>query len=186
MRSKDALSTLSLAILGLISKAPCSGYDLRKLFSSSPIGAFSSSPGAIYPALKRCESNGWLRSDIDSTSVLRPRQVFHLTEKGREVLKNKLTQSVEVDDVIRRREDLILRFAFMDGILNVNEIIRFLEGYVRTMEDYLETLNEHRKILQTTAPRCGILALEQGIESFKSDIGWGRKAILEFHAGMNK
>ncbi|MHC4537428.1 MAG: PadR family transcriptional regulator, partial [Planctomycetota bacterium] len=60
MNENNSISTLSLAVLGLIAQKPHSGYDLRKVFSTTPLGHFSSSPGAIYPALKRIEKSGWV------------------------------------------------------------------------------------------------------------------------------
>jgi hypothetical protein len=36
----------------LLHQQPRSGYDLRKIFESSPIAYYSDSPGAIYPALR--------------------------------------------------------------------------------------------------------------------------------------
>ena len=70
MNKKTTLSTLSLAVLGLIQQEPRSGYDLRKIFSTTPMGHFSTSPGAIYPALKRIEKSGWIRGNIDNNKEL--------------------------------------------------------------------------------------------------------------------
>ena len=61
MKQETGLSTLSLAILGLIHQQPQTGYDIRKLFATTPLGHISNSPGAIYPALKRIEDAGWIR-----------------------------------------------------------------------------------------------------------------------------
>ncbi len=72
MNENNNISTLSLAVLGLIVQRPRSGYDLRKVFSTTPMGHFSSSPGAIYPALIRIEKNGWVRGSIDTKKALRP------------------------------------------------------------------------------------------------------------------
>lgn len=48
-------SPLECALLGLLHQMPRSGYNLRKTFSSSPLAAFSDSPGAVYPALRQLE-----------------------------------------------------------------------------------------------------------------------------------
>jgi DNA-binding PadR family transcriptional regulator len=185
MKTSDALSTLSLAILGLISKSPSTGYDLRKLFASSPIGAFSSSPGAIYPALKRCEKNGWLSNDIDNSTKLRPRQVFSLTDTGREVLRKELLQHVDVEAVIRHQRDLILRFAFMDDMLSRQEIRAFLEAYASAMEDYLGMLEQHKPLMPSDTPLCGFLAMEQGMDGYRANVRWARRALLKFQTETN-
>jgi hypothetical protein len=46
------IPALGYALLGLLMK-PSSGYDLRKIFSSTSMKTYSGSPGAIYPALRR-------------------------------------------------------------------------------------------------------------------------------------
>ena len=117
MNQKTDISTLSLAIMGLIAQKPQSGYDIRKTFATTPMGHFSNSPGAIYPALKRLEKDGWVRGKVDSETVLRPRKVYELTRSGRAALKRYLAGPVTRDDVIWRMEDLMLRFALMDGIV---------------------------------------------------------------------
>ncbi len=58
MNDTVSLTPLRLAILGLVAMHPQSGYDLRKIFETTPMGNFSSSPGAIYPALKSLEKKG--------------------------------------------------------------------------------------------------------------------------------
>lgn len=176
MNENETLSTLSLAILGLLSASPSSGYDLRKVFMNTPMGVFSSSPGAIYPALKRCEKSGWIRGDIDNSTTLRPRQVFHLTDKGLSLLKKVLSQAVTVEDAMQRPEDLLLRFAFMDGLLSDDEILAYLESYLSSMETYLETLEETRQSMTFESKNCAYLALEQGLMSYQTNIQWARHA----------
>jgi len=55
---------LGYALLGLIHQKPSSGYDLRKTFAETAMGNYSDSPGAIYPALERLESQGLVRGVI--------------------------------------------------------------------------------------------------------------------------
>ncbi|MDH5368031.1 MAG: PadR family transcriptional regulator, partial [Cyclobacteriaceae bacterium] len=51
-------TSLDYAILGLVHILPQSGYAIRKQFELTAIGNYSSSPGAIYPALKRLQKFG--------------------------------------------------------------------------------------------------------------------------------
>jgi len=106
-------SALSFALLGLIGKAELSGYDLRKIFASTPMRSFSDSPGAIYPALQRLERKGFLRGRRDGAGG-RKRVVFAVTARGRSEFGKWLAQPITRDDVIRRMDTLILKFAFLD------------------------------------------------------------------------
>ena len=87
MKPETDLSTLSLAILGLISQRPLTGYDLRKVFLTTPMGHFSSSPGAIYPALRRIEDAGWVRGRTGESKTRRERVVYEIAARGLAVLK---------------------------------------------------------------------------------------------------
>jgi PadR family transcriptional regulator PadR len=44
------------------------------------------SPGTLYPALLRMETNGWLKRTIDAPHA-RARQAFRITPEGRRLLK---------------------------------------------------------------------------------------------------
>jgi DNA-binding PadR family transcriptional regulator len=64
------IPSLGYALLGLLQK-PSSGYDLRKVFSSTSMKTYSDSPGAIYPALRRLEHRGLVRGTIEEGSGMR-------------------------------------------------------------------------------------------------------------------
>jgi DNA-binding PadR family transcriptional regulator len=67
---------LEYAVLGLLHQSEQSGYDLRKVFAATALGNYSSSPGTVYPALKRLEKRGLVGGRIDDRTFLRPRKVF--------------------------------------------------------------------------------------------------------------
>lgn len=78
------------AILGLLSLAPMSGYEIRKVAANS-IGHFwSESYGQIYPTLRELVAAGLARPRSRRGRVLdggrRDRQEYQITDEGREVL----------------------------------------------------------------------------------------------------
>lgn len=182
MKQKTDISTLSLAIMGLISQTPQTGYDIRKTFSTTPLGHFSSSPGAIYPALKRLEKGGWIRGKVDDGQALRPRMVYELTEEGREVLKRHLLRAVSRDDVVWHMEDLMLRFSLMDGLVGRAATLRFLRGFATELEAYVGHLRSFLAGARESMPTSGRLAMENGIESYEMNAAWARRAIEELEA----
>ena len=179
MTEKPAISTLVLAILGLLWQKPMSGYDVRKVFATTAMGHFSDSPGAIYPALKRCQQNGWLHGDVENEESMRPRQVYSLTRTGREALKAHLSQPVSTDDVIRRLGELMLRFAFYDDVLGREPTRRFLTAYHSKVQMVLQGLREQAKSLEKDLTPTSRLALEHGIESYEMEARWARRALEE-------
>ena len=74
------------ALLGLLSMAPMSGYDIRTMISQS-IGHFwSESFGQIYPALKRLTAEGFVEKKTERQTGRPDRHVYSLTKTGRERL----------------------------------------------------------------------------------------------------
>ena len=88
------VSLLGYALLGLLAQKRASGYDLRKMFTSTPMQTFSDSPGAIYPALRRLQEAGLIRGKVEESSGLRRRQVFALTAEGSAALREWLNEPV--------------------------------------------------------------------------------------------
>ena len=179
MNENNNISTLSLAVLGLIAQKPHSGYDLRKVFSTTPLGHFSSSPGAIYPALKRIEKSGWVCGSIDNKKTLRPKMVYRITKKGKDVLKQHLLQTVTRDDVIWRMDDLKLRFSFMDNVVGRKKTLQFLKEFMIEVESYHRSLQEYLQDVKGDISTCGKLAMENGIETYKMNAKWIKRAIQE-------
>jgi len=179
MNENNNISTLSLAVLGLITQKPRSGYDLRKVFSTTPMGHFSSSPGAIYPALKRIEKNGWVRGSIDNKKTLRPKMVYRITKKGMDVLKQHLLQPVTRDDVIWRMDDLMLRFAFIEQVVGRKRTLQFLKEFQSEIDSHHRSLRQYLDEVKEFISPCGRLAMENGIEIYKMNAKWAKRAIKE-------
>jgi len=176
MNTSVTLTPLRLAILGLVDMHPQSGYDLKKVFETTPMGNFSSSPGAIYPALKSLEKQSWIAGNPENTGSLRPRLVYAITEEGANVLTAELKKPVTHDELIWHFDLVMLRFAFIER-LGHEEALRFL-GEFRTeataYSSYLENLRE--SISEQLSP-CGLLALEHGVQNFKGNVSWAEHAI---------
>ena len=179
MEKRTPLSTLSLAILGLIAQEPRSGYDLRRLFSTTPMGHFSSSPGAIYPALSRIEARGWVKGKVDKSKALRPRKLYEITREGQDVLKAYLLLPVARDDVVWHMDDLMLRFAFMDEAVGRKSTVRFLKELLSAIEPYVGSLRQYLDEVKDQMSPCGKLAMENGIAGYEMNAKWARRAIKE-------
>jgi DNA-binding PadR family transcriptional regulator len=179
MKSRSP-SRLGYALLGLIRIEPRSGYDLRKLFETTPMGHYSSSPGAIYPALKRLEEQGLIVGEIADGDTLRPRRVYSATRSGIETLRAWVSQEVLRDDLLRRDDELMLRFALMGSVVDSRTTRRFLEQMLEILDTYIPELERVLAALPTEGQPHGHLALAAGIASYKARRRWLRNAIREF------
>jgi DNA-binding PadR family transcriptional regulator len=156
---------------------PRSGYDVKKTFTTTPMGRFSDSPGSIYPALRRLEQAGLVQGAVDDSRPLRPRKVFRLTRKGQVALERWVSKPVERDDLVRRGEQLMLRFAFMETLVAPDVVIRFLTELRSTIQSYVEELEQHLASAGAGMSLHGRLALEGGIEGHRAHALWSDKAL---------
>jgi DNA-binding PadR family transcriptional regulator len=178
----DKIPLLGYAVLGLLQHEPLSGYGVRKIFSSSPMGTYSDSPGAIYPALQRLEKAGLIRGRVEDGSGLRRKKVYRPTEAGIIALKQWLEQPVTQDDVFRHLEELMLRFSFMDQVIGSTGALRFLHSFQTQLQAYVPTLRKYHNALQAEMPLSGILALESGIRGYETLSEWCEYAIKTYES----
>src|SRR5882757_4251277 len=86
MGRKLASADLQLLILGLLAEKPRHGYEVIKELDERSKGFYVPSPGMVYPALTYLEEIGHATIEADGT-----RKLYHITEVGREHLKENRT-----------------------------------------------------------------------------------------------
>ena len=170
-------TSLGFALLGLLHKQPASGYELRKIFQTTPMAHYSSSPGAIYPALRKLEHQGLIVGAVDRSQTLRPRKTFKPTRSGSRALQNWLDQPLTRDDVAFRLDELLLRFAFMANFPPAERTKAFLRDLTRELVSYIDDLQRELEALPPGPPPHPRLAVECGIESFRAHARWARRAL---------
>lgn len=73
---------LRLVILNLIAEKPRHGYEIIKAIEDSVSGAYSPSPGVIYPTLTLLEELGYVTATVEGSKKL-----HEITAEGRDFLK---------------------------------------------------------------------------------------------------
>jgi PadR family transcriptional regulator, regulatory protein AphA len=177
--SRANIPSLGYALLGLLQK-PSSGYDLRKVFSSTSMKTYSDSPGAIYPALGRLEKAGLIRGSIEERSGLRRRQVFRLTPKGLSELKQWITSPVTREDLVWGQQDIMLRFAFSETVLGPAASIDLLQSLEVALTSYIAALREEFEVIKPVVPVSGRLAFECGIRGTECLLEWTHNALATY------
>jgi len=173
------IPSLGYALLGLLQK-PSSGYDLRKVFSSTSMKTYSDSPGAIYPALARLEKAGLIRGSIEEGSGLRRRQVFRLTPKGFAELKKWIARPITREDLVRGAQEIMLRFAFSETVIGPEASIQLLQSLAAALESYIEALHGEFEGIKLVVPVSGRLAFECGIRGTEGLLDWTRYALATY------
>lgn len=167
---------LGYAILGVIQNQPLSGYRIRKMFEETALGNYSSSPGSIYPALKRLQKFELVEKVKLSDSI---KSQFQITQNGKQILQTWLSKPLEKKEVEKKIDELFLRFAFMDTLVDYKHKIIFLKSFRDLLSSYIGELQEYHRNESNNMPLHGRLAYEYGIESNKTALKWCKKALLQ-------
>jgi PadR family transcriptional regulator AphA len=125
---------LRFAILGALSQAPASGYDLVRQFDKKLNFVWWASQGAIYGELPRMQAEGLI---APYSSGPRGRQSYEITTAGRTALQDWLRATPER----RPRDDLVLRI-FSLWLLPPDDAADYLDGLA---DQYREQLSEYRR-----------------------------------------
>ncbi len=164
------------AVLGMLSIAPMSGYDIRKE-SEQSIGYFwSESFGQIYPALRDLRAEGLIRRRPGKSNGNRERQVYEITERGREALE---AWRAEPPRETPYRNELLLKLFFGRADAVAHE-----PGWIeKVLEEQQADLREFERIRaeiekeQHDHPSSPfwLIALSYGEHHARAIVKWGRE-----------
>lgn len=131
------------AILGLLCWKPMSGYDIKKMVEVALTYFWSESYGQIFPVLNRLIVDGLATKQLDPASGGRRRQVYTVTQTGRETFREWLEQPSAKPQL---RDEMKLKF-FLSARTTVADGVRLLEQHLAQQEEHLEMLRESELIL---------------------------------------
>jgi DNA-binding PadR family transcriptional regulator len=110
------LSPTAYVILGMVSREPRSGYEIKALVDNTTRFFWAASYGQIYPELKRLSDAGLLEG-VAAPRGERKRTVYTITADGEAALKDWLRQAPET---VEMREEGLLKL-FFSGVLPPEE-----------------------------------------------------------------
>ena len=177
------------AILGMLSLAPMSGYDIRKEAATS-IGYFwSESYGQIYPALRELKTRGWIRRRAGRSGGRRDRHVYEITERGREALASWRAEPPR-DAPFRNELLLKLFFGRADAVAHepgwIEKVLEEQKADLREFERIRAEIEKEQH--DHPSSPFWLIALSYGEHHARAVLRWGRetqKALraLEREAG---
>lgn len=138
---------LRLVLLHLISEKPSHGYELIKEIEERLAGAYSPSPGVIYPTLTLLEEI----NQIAATEQDGPRKQFTITDEGRAHLK---ANAAAVDLALMRMHEARTRQAAIDAppLVRAMENLKLaLRLRLKSGTETPETINRMTAILDQAA-----------------------------------
>lgn len=91
---------LRLVVLGLIAEEPRHGYDVIKALEAKFQGAYSPSPGAIYPMLQMLEESDLVVSEANGN-----KRLFSITEQGKAFIEENRAELDRINAQIDQASD---------------------------------------------------------------------------------
>jgi PadR family transcriptional regulator, regulatory protein AphA len=178
------ITDFQYALLGLLAFRPMSGYDVKRAFAGSPLGRYSSSSGAIYPALVRLEKLGLVSASVEREHELRPRKVYVPAPAGLRALDAWLGRLVDRTLIERDMSQVLLRFALMEARLDRDQVIAFLESVAAGLQGYLADLESYSVAAQASFLRHRRLAMQFGLDSVRTQLDWACAALVEMRSAV--
>jgi DNA-binding PadR family transcriptional regulator len=166
-------------ILGLLHKRPFSGYEIKHTFHTLFTLFFNASYGTIYPTLSKMEKLGYITKKTIPQDNRPVKNVFTLTDKGREQFKDYLQSPLE-DEVYR--SDFLVRLYFGEH-LDPAAAIQWMEKMLKDDKSNLSVLEEKKTQYWELMNPTQQIGLSMGIEQLKTRIrvlkeGLGRLEAL--------
>ena len=161
--------SLKHAILGFLSFAPFSGYDLKKAFDRSVQHFWPANQSQIYRTLAELSDEGLVEKEIIEREERLDMKIYSITAKGREALHHWLSTPLpEQDD----REPFLIQVYF-GGKLTDEELVSLLGHKLKATEErlavyravYQFSQNTPSKVNDPRAVFLSLLTLEAGYRS---------------------
>lgn len=173
--------SLKHAILGFLSLAPFSGYDLKKNFDRSVQHFWPANQSQIYRTLAELEEGGFVEKEVIEREERLDMKIYNITEAGRDELHQWLSTPLPEHDT---REPFLIQVYF-GGKLSDSEILNILNHKLRELEERLAVYEAVYQMSQTSPGKVkdkrtvffGLLTLELGYINVQSDAAWLRSAI---------
>jgi DNA-binding PadR family transcriptional regulator len=181
------LTSFEHILLGLICIEPSAGYDLKRIFATTPMGVYQPSSGTLYPALRRLELSGLIQEQAppgQGGQSARQRRVYEPTPAGRAAHLSWLRTPVEPATVARDLGLHLMRFVMMEHLFPPEEVTAFLRSFAAALTDFTEGLERYAAAAEVS-DRHPRLALDHGLAVHRASLDWAERTITALDAAGN-
>lgn len=167
------------ALLGMLSLANGSGYDIKKRMENSTNHFWSEGDGAIYPILNQLLDEGMVTFKVENADTGKPKKTYTITDDGLTELQDWLMMSPEYNS---GRDELLLKIFFGNNV--DKEVIKaHIENYrLRIQANIDQYLNIETKFKEEKIDSKNIfqyLTLKAGIIYSQAGLTWCDEVLKE-------
>ena len=152
------MSSIDLIVLGCVAKQPRSAYDIQKDVEEHNLSEWTRiSIPSIYKKVLRLKEQGYIAGDEVAGERFATKNVYHITDKGREYLESLMTeQSLKPPKVLLDFNAVICNLNKVDKPTALVLIKNIISGIEESKQYYHSALKEHADI-----PLVGRTIMEQ-------------------------
>ena len=167
---------LDCVILGLLSHEDLTGYEIKKRMDTALTYFWGASFGSIYPTLGELVDRGFaIRKECGENK--RNKQIYSITEAGKEYLREWLKLPVEKDEL---RYETLLKL-FFGNEEGEAQAIAHIEAFREKTEKDMAFLLEAKRRLEANTANDGthkyyLLTVEFGLYTFRAYLEWCEEA----------
>jgi DNA-binding PadR family transcriptional regulator len=180
----DGKSPIRAAVLAVLIEGPGHGWDIARRASRRMGGSWRVAPRHIYPYLKQLETDGLVRSAQESSKRFPyMREVYHVTESGKQARREWLAAPLSPTGVIRT--DLQVRLAFSSE----EDIPALLRAFAERREEILEEIEDNAANEPARVSYVGtIISLHRSSvdKRLKAEMEWIEQATIELETLRDK
>lgn len=169
--------TTAYAILGLLSFAEMSGYDLGKMVERSVAYFFSPAKSQIYSALRRLVSLGWAKERKVRQTDRPDKRLYRITATGEEALRRWLESPANEPEVFKSPQLLRLFFGHMASRETL--IAQTKEYRAQTQAQMKEYRQLERQLHGQEAAVFPYLTLRCGLAHARASLRWADEVLGE-------
>ena len=146
-------------VLGLITRQPMSGYDIKRFLNSLSWLVGTPSFGSLYPTLHTLREKNLVTVEVIPRQDKPPRKIYTITDAGKQVLREWMDQPITAEASLR---DFVMRLILSNNFSHTGLIAH---------------LQQRRSQVVTSQA-----TLRQIVESLDETIDWGQR--LTFGYGL--
>ncbi len=171
------LMSIKLAILGILSWKPSTGYELKKIFEDSTFMYWSGNNNQIYKALISLEDEGFVTSEVFHQDSSPSKKIYTITDGGLKELKNWIVSSPDSPEI---KKTFLVQLAWSD-MLSDKELSEILTNYENEIKVQLIIQKEkYRRALHSPnrSARESLLwemISENIISTYNNELNWVRE-----------
>lgn len=173
--------SIEYAILGLLSRQPQTGYDLKKRFAEAETLYWSGNNNQIYRTLVKLHKAGLVTQEVHQQQDAPARKVYTITAVGQGALREWLQTDPELPQV---RNHFMLQLAWADQLdaAALESLLARYEEELRVKELMLREQSRRGQSLPPQTERGQLLAAQitaRWLDYYKRELAWIQELRLE-------